>query len=256
MLINEASGVDPFQQIASALREQIASGKLLVGARIPTSRELAQDYGVALTTAVRAVEELRREGLVETKRGRGTYVCRAPELFRRSGFVRRRKPGEPWKSAVDGAKDRVEAKRWTEPASPAIADRLRIQEGEEVSVARYLWLVDELPVQVSYQWEPLSITRGTPIEVPVDETPGNPGVIERFDSIGWHVDRVDEETRARMPTTDESNLLQLSAGIPVLEVRRTHVVKDTPVETALIAIRSDRMVITASYPVPLLEGQS
>lgn len=253
MLINEASGVDPFQQVASALREEITSGVWPVGVRIPPARELAEQYGVSLTTAVRAVEELRREGLVETRRGRGTYVSRAPELFRRSGVVRRRKPGEPWKSAVDGGKDRVEAKRWTEVASPQIADRLHIDAGDEVSVARYIWLVDELPIQVSYQWEPLSITRGTSIEVPVDETPGNPGVIERFDSIGWHVDRVDEETRARMPTSEESDLLRLGAGIPVFEVRRSHFVKETPVETALITIRGDRMVITASYSVPMLE---
>lgn len=253
MLINEASGVDPFQQVAGALREQITSGKLPVGAKVPAARELAQQYEVSLTTAVRAVDELRREGLVETKRGRGTYVRRVPELFRRSGFVRRKKPGEPWKSAVDGGKDRVEAKRWAEPASSTIAERLRINEGDEVSVARYVWLVEEFPIQVSYQWEPLSITRGTPIEVPVDETPGNPGVIERFDSIGWNVDRVDEETRARMPTSEESDLLRLGAGIPVVEIRRSHFVKSTPIETALIVIRGDRMVITSSYDVPMLE---
>lgn len=255
-LINEASGVDPFQQVASALRAEITSGKLPVGSRIPSARELAQTYGVALTTAVRAVEELRREGLVETKRGRGSFVCRVPELVRRGGPIQRRRPGEQWKSAVDGATDRVEADRWTEPASATIAERLHIDQGDEVSVARYLWLVEDLPIQVSYQWEPLAITRGTPIEVPVDGTPGNPGVIERMDSIGWHVDQVSQEIRTRMPTSEESKLLRLSAGIPVFEIRRVHCAGDTPVETALITIRGDRMVIAETYPVPMLEGQS
>lgn len=255
-LINEASGVDPFQQVASALRAEITSGKLPVGSRIPSARDLSATHGVALTTAVRAVDELRREGLVETKRGRGSFVCRVPELVRRGGPVQRRRPSQRWKSAVDGATDRVEADRWTEPASAVTAERLKIAEGDEVSVARYLWLVDDLPIQVSYQWEPLAITRGTPVEVPVDATPGNPGVIERMDSIGWHVDRVNQEIRTRMPTSDESKLLRLTAGIPVFEIRRFHCVGDTPVETALITIRGDRMVIAETYPVAMLEDES
>lgn len=249
MVINEASGIDPSQQVASAIRDEIAAGKWPVGARIPSAREIARSYGVALTTAVRAVQQLRQEGLVETHRGRGTYVRRTVELIRRGGPIRRRRPGDTWRSALEGARDRVEAERWTEQASAAIAERLHIAEGDEVSVARYIWLVDDTPIQVSYQREPLSITRGTPIEVPVDGTPGAPGVIERMDSIGWHVDRVEQEVRTRMPTSEESAVLRLGAGIPVFEIRRTHWAGDTPVETALITIRGDRVVIAETYPV-------
>jgi len=255
MMINEATGVTPSQQVASALRDEIAAGRLATGERIPAARELAEQFGVALTTAVRAVEQLRDEGLLETRRGRGSYVRRRPELFRRGDNRYRRNPEglapNRSESAEGGWTDEVDSKRWRENASAEIAARLDIAEGDSVTVARYRWTVDGEPIQVGTQWEPLKLTAGTPIEEPVDGTRGNPGVLQRFDSIGLYIDRVTEETRTRMPSSSESELLHLSAGIPIFDIRRTHWAGDTPVETANIAIRGDRMVITTTHDVPL-----
>lgn len=54
----------PSVQIADDLREQIRDGRLAEGARLPSGRALAQQYGVALMTAQSAVQRLRDEGLV------------------------------------------------------------------------------------------------------------------------------------------------------------------------------------------------
>jgi GntR family transcriptional regulator len=156
-------------------------------------------------------------------------------------------------ASAGGWHDEVTAERWREEASESVAQRLHIASGDPVTVARYLWLVDDQPVQVGTQYEPLALVEGTPIEEPVDGTRGNPGVIARFDSIGLHVDRVEEQTQARMPTPDESQVLQLGSGVPVLHIVRTHWAGNTAVETADITIRGDRMVITATHQVPLTE---
>lgn len=256
MTINDASGVTPFLQVAGALRDKISNGKYAVGTRIPSARELADQYGVALTTAVRAVDELRGEGLIETHRGRGSFVTRTPELFRQGASRYQRNPDglapNRTESAAGGWTDEVQAERWREPASPEIADRLRLEPDAQVTVARYLWTVDGQPIQVGTQYEPLSITGGTAIEEPVDGTRGNPGVIARFDSIGIHVDRVEEQTRTRMPSGGESKTLRIGAGVPVFEIKRTHWAGDKAVETANIIIRGDRMVITTTHDVPLI----
>lgn len=63
-----------WQQIADDLRAQISSGELPSGARLPSGPELASIYGVAKDTVTRAVNELRDQGVVEVKVGRGTYV--------------------------------------------------------------------------------------------------------------------------------------------------------------------------------------
>jgi GntR family transcriptional regulator len=65
-----------YVQLANIIREQIRTGTLT--GRVPSLRTLAQDYGVAQVTAVRAIGMLKAEGLIVTVRGKGTYVVRLP----------------------------------------------------------------------------------------------------------------------------------------------------------------------------------
>lgn len=65
-------------QVADALRNEIASGKLAQGEKIPSVRKLAERFKVAVMTAQSAVEALRAEGLVYTSPGRGTFVRSQP----------------------------------------------------------------------------------------------------------------------------------------------------------------------------------
>lgn len=64
----------PYAQIADAMRESIRAGELAPGERLPSGRELATHYGVALMTIQKALATLRDEGLVHSYRGRGTFV--------------------------------------------------------------------------------------------------------------------------------------------------------------------------------------
>ncbi|MFF7455403.1 TetR/AcrR family transcriptional regulator C-terminal domain-containing protein [Kitasatospora sp. NPDC008115] len=74
-----APGTDPpFQRIAADLRRRIAAGELAPGERVPSTRRLAQDWGVALATATKALTVLRLEGLVEARPRVGTVVAAAP----------------------------------------------------------------------------------------------------------------------------------------------------------------------------------
>lgn len=63
----------PYLQIAEILRAEISSGKLASGSRI-TESDLQKRFEVARTTARRALEVLRRDGLIETVPTRGSYV--------------------------------------------------------------------------------------------------------------------------------------------------------------------------------------
>ncbi|MFF7590737.1 TetR/AcrR family transcriptional regulator C-terminal domain-containing protein [Kitasatospora purpeofusca] len=68
----------PFRRIAADLRRRISTGELAPGARVPSNRRLAQDWGVALATATKALTVLRSEGLVEARPRVGTVVAAAP----------------------------------------------------------------------------------------------------------------------------------------------------------------------------------
>lgn len=64
----------PYRQLAAILRDMITSGELAPGATVPPIKRLRAEYGVAETTARKAVALLRDEGLVETVTGWGTFV--------------------------------------------------------------------------------------------------------------------------------------------------------------------------------------
>ena len=64
----------PYRRIVAAIRAQIAAGELRAGERMPSIRQLARQWNVAIATATKAMATLRDEGLVETRVGSGTVV--------------------------------------------------------------------------------------------------------------------------------------------------------------------------------------
>lgn len=69
--------VHPYRQIAVGIQEQIASGLLTAGDRVPTCRELSAGLGVSVTTANRALALLAQKGLVVSRTRAGTVVAEA-----------------------------------------------------------------------------------------------------------------------------------------------------------------------------------
>ncbi|MFJ4973687.1 TetR/AcrR family transcriptional regulator C-terminal domain-containing protein [Streptomyces sp. NPDC088755] len=64
----------PYLRIAGDIRRLIASGELEPGARIPSTRRITQEWGVAMATATKALATLSQEGLVRAVPGVGTVV--------------------------------------------------------------------------------------------------------------------------------------------------------------------------------------
>ena len=65
-----------YARVADHIAARIAAGELAPGARLPGERDLAAEYGVALGTARRAVEELRSRGLAITLPAKGTFIAK------------------------------------------------------------------------------------------------------------------------------------------------------------------------------------
>lgn len=91
--------VDLHAQVAAEIRRAIADGEAKHGERLPPAKDLAVVLGVNTNTVLRALRELRDEGLLEFRRGRGVSVAGTPQqgevvkqardlvtLARRSGY--------------------------------------------------------------------------------------------------------------------------------------------------------------------------
>jgi len=67
------------EQVAAEIRRTIADGEAKPGERLPPARDLAAVIGVNRNTVLRALRQLRDEGLLEFRRGRGITVAGTPE---------------------------------------------------------------------------------------------------------------------------------------------------------------------------------
>jgi GntR family transcriptional regulator len=68
-----------YEQVAAEIRRAIADGEATPGERLPPARDLAAVLGVNTNTVLRALRQLREEGLLEFRRGRGVSVVGTPE---------------------------------------------------------------------------------------------------------------------------------------------------------------------------------
>ncbi|WP_280435756.1 TetR/AcrR family transcriptional regulator C-terminal domain-containing protein [Nocardia carnea] len=138
-----------YQVIAGEIRARIEKGELRPGDRVPSVRQIAGRWGVAIATATRVLAELRDAGLVEARVGAGTVVA-AP----------RRRSAAPSRDMLPLSRANVEPRKRLLGSAIAIADaegleavsmrRLAAELGVgPMSLYRYVANKDELLTQMA-----------------------------------------------------------------------------------------------------------
>ncbi|MEV4108797.1 GntR family transcriptional regulator [Nonomuraea sp. NPDC049695] len=107
----------PYRRIVAEFRTRILAGDLRPGDRVPSIRQIAQRWGVAVATATKVVAALREEGLVEARVGAGTVVS-----LRAGRNERPSSPSGPPKPRQAGAPKGSLNRRYVLHAAIAIAD--------------------------------------------------------------------------------------------------------------------------------------
>jgi GntR family transcriptional regulator len=212
-----------YHQILLELTERIGSGEIGVGDRLPSEADLVQDFRVSRTTARRALDELRRQGLVRREPGRGTFLA-SPRLRSNLAYLHSfSEEIESW-GYTPGARLVSQEER---TADEEVAARLELQVGERVLFVRRLRLADERPIFMCDSYLPVGrfpALRGADY--------GAVSLSRLFEEkTGRKVERARQWIGAATVTPDVADLLEITPGIPVLEIRRvTFVSGNAPVE--------------------------
>ena len=74
--LNERSGVPTYLQLVQQVRQAVRLGVLQPGDQLPTVKEVVGTLAINPNTVLKAYRELDHEGLVEARRGQGTFVSR------------------------------------------------------------------------------------------------------------------------------------------------------------------------------------
>ena len=77
--VDRDAPLDLYEQVAAEIRRAISDGEAKPGERLPPAKDLAAILGVNTNTVLRALRQLRDEGLLEFRRGRGITVTGTPE---------------------------------------------------------------------------------------------------------------------------------------------------------------------------------
>jgi len=230
----------PYQRIADDLKDEITSGRLRPGWRVPASTELARRYGVTTNTANRALTLLAAQGLLIKKPGSGSYV-RDPHPERRRitrgySFSATRPDDSDWQSHFPPIYEDV-------PITERAAEILGLVPGTPVFRRRRMMsLPGEPSFNLSDSWIVPEVVQAAPA-VREKGVPG--GYLDAIEAAGhgplsWY-----ELTRARTPSLEEAELLGIDPLFPVMEICKVSISASTgtPVEVTAMVVPSDRIEI-------------
>ncbi len=233
----QLSALPLYIQISESLLEQIESGILSPGDRLPSERDLSQMFGVNRMTLRKALSRLELQGLLNRRQGAGTYVSE-PKIERQADLLVSFSRGMTRRGYRPGA-ELLEFVR--EPARQSVAQALQIATGAEIYSFLRLRTLNREPVMLEKFW------------MPAQRFPD----LERFDYTERFVyDILEEEyglviTRARqslepvIATEYEAEMLQIQPGDPLmLERRLAFDQHDHPFEFGKDLYRGDRFRFT------------
>lgn len=200
-----------YLDLAETLRDRLASGEYGAGGALESEADLGRDLGASRVTIRRALELLRTEGLVTSRRGSGWFVALDPvrQPLGRVTTV------EAALEAAGALPERRVLEFGFEPATSEVASALGLGAGAEILRVRRVSLADGEPFAIVTVWVPGEL--GAPL---------SRADVERatfYDLLplrGVELGRVTQTIGAGLATDDDARLLAIAPGAPLLVCSR------------------------------------
>ncbi|MEU0695740.1 GntR family transcriptional regulator [Streptomyces niveus] len=226
------------ERIAADLRDEIMSGDLAPGGKVPSTVQLKARFDASSATVQKALQLLKEEGLVVGRAGAAVTVRdHRQRTMRPAAYMAPAKFGEPYRWLTEAAKHGTRAEirllEVSEVVPPAdVAACLGIEDGGTAVRRRQILSIDDEPAELVASYYPSAIAHGTPITERRKIQGGTPVLLA---DLGFpprlSVDRVS----ARVPTQEQSTALRLPGNLPVLRTLRVvYTDHERPIEATVM----------------------
>lgn len=210
MVLDAQNPIPLYFQLKSIIENQIISGELKPGERIPSENTLCEQYQISRTTARQAITELVNSGKVVRAQGRGSYVAEYPNnklLYRLTGFSADMK-----KQGFLPSSTMLEFKVML--PTPDIARMLRINPSDAIIYINRLRLIDGHPMGVEYTHMPFNRFPGL-MDEDLEKNSLYETLINKFNTVP---SRITINLEAVVNDQKLCNLLRIKKEIPLLRI--------------------------------------
>ncbi len=234
--LDRASPLPLWAQLTDDLMARIGTAGFTES--FPSEHQLVAEYGVSRHTVREALRRLRDDGLLDSARGRGTWV-RAGRLEQPLGAL------YSLFRAVEarGLEQRSVVRVLDTRRDLAAARRLRLDDDAELVYLERLRLAGGEPLALDHVWLPREVGRGV-LTADLSHT----GLYDVLSEFGHHRPTGGVESlRAVVPAPEVRRALGLRAGVAVFEIERLGKLEELPIELRHTVVRGDRFSVTADW---------
>ena len=231
--LDRSSSEPMYHQLFVLLRDKILSGQLKAGDLLPAESELIEMFQVSRITVRQAVDRLASENLVSKQRGKGTFVLMPEVQTSATTLIEFEK-----EMRMRGHTPRAKVlHRRIVTVSRVTADKLQMQDGDDLIHISRLWYVDDEPVSV----EDIFMVRAYCPDILASHDFSKESIFDVWENqYGVRVERAEQVVSAMLPPNEIGELLKTN-GMPLLYIERISFSQlSIPVEMRHIYYRADR----------------
>jgi GntR family transcriptional regulator len=221
-----------YTKVEETIAAEIADGQYRPGDQLPAEDELLQRFEVSRITVRRAIQNLVQRGLLEIRRGLGTFVLEPrieAELTKLSGFV------EDMNAAGRKASARV-LSQGVVSATARIAERLQLSRGARVMRIERVRLADGLPVSFDQTYLPLALGR----KIARNDLRMHPIFTLLEEKYGVALLEADYALEAVAASKIVADALHVTVGTTIFQIERTsRTTNYQPIDYEVLSYRGD-----------------
>lgn len=209
-VVEQDSPLTAWGQVQRDLRRRIDIHEFEPGSRIPSEADLVVHYGVSRMTVRRAIESLADDGLLNTRRGSGTFVTDRRDLLRYDVDLLR-----PWREQLLATGHVARSRLMQTSANAHVPEDLRrnvqYDSPDSVRFGQHVQEVDGIAIAVTESWIPEQPHSGTAVTT---RPPGS--LVSALSSV-----------RISFAMTPQADILQSHRDVPLLEVTTISRLRET-----------------------------